>query len=155
MLADGRLPKYNQAQVQKPGEAIRIRLSVVRNSLTQSIAVQKLLLGYQQALMTHLSQVSVCHKHQTLVQQFARLLLLVLERQDDDTIEMTHELMARLLGVRRESVSNDARKLMQENILNYSRGKVHVVNPKHAGHARLRVPQHHPEQLPTVFSNYK
>ena len=120
----------NLAQVQKTGDAIRIRLSVVRNTLTQGIAVQKLFLGYLQALMTHMSQVSVCHKHHTLVQQLSRLLLLTLERQDGDNIEMTHELMANLLGVRRESVSTAARKLMKENVLEYSRGNICVVNQK-------------------------
>lgn len=118
----------NRAIVQKAGAAIRIRLSVVLNSFNQGNVVQRVFLRYAQTLMNQISQVSVCNRHHPLEQQLCRMLLLTLDRQDNKTIVLTHELMASMLGVRREGVTHAARRLMNENILHYSRGNITVLD---------------------------
>ena len=129
-LLMGALQTNNRAIVQKAGAAIRIRLSAVLNSFNQGNVVQKVLLRYAQTLMNQVSQVSVCNRHHSLEQQLCRMLLQTLDRQDSNTIVLTHELMANMLGVRREGVTHAARRLMNENILHYSRGNITVLNRK-------------------------
>lgn len=129
-LLMGAAQTNNRAIVQKAGSAIRIRLSVVLNSFNQGHSVQKIFLRYTYTLMNQISQVSVCNRHHTLEQQLCRMLLLTLDRQDNQTIVLTQELMASLLGVRREGVTHAAHRLMNENILHYSRGNVTVLDRK-------------------------
>lgn len=129
-LLMGAAQTNNRAIVQKAGSAIRIRLSVVLNSFNQGNVVQKVFLRYAQNLMNQVSQVSVCNRHHSLEQQLCRMLLLTLDRQDSNTIVLTHELMASLLGVRREGVTHAAHRLMNQNILHYSRGNITVLNRK-------------------------
>lgn len=114
--------------VQKAGAAIRLKLSVVLGSFNQGNPLQLLFLKYTQTLFTQIAQVSVCHRHHTLEQQLCRMLLLILERQDAHDIAMTHELMASQLGVRREGVTHAAKRLMNDNILSYSRGHITVLD---------------------------
>jgi CRP-like cAMP-binding protein len=129
-LLIGDTQSIHQTWVQKSGSAIRIRSNVILDSFRQNSAVQKLLLYSLRNFITHISQVSVCHKHHTLEQQLSRLFLLRLDRQDDNKIELTHELLSNLLGVRREGVSDAAHRLMKKNILSYSRGNITVLDPK-------------------------
>ncbi|PUE08271.1 Crp/Fnr family transcriptional regulator [Limnohabitans sp. T6-20] len=129
-LLMGAAQTNNRAIVQKAGSAMRIRLSVVLNSFNQGNAVQKVSLHYAQTLMNQISQVSVCNRHHTLEQQLCRMLLLTLDRQDSQTIVLTQELMASLLGVRREGVTHAAHRLMNQNILHYSRGNITVLDRK-------------------------
>jgi CRP-like cAMP-binding protein len=118
----------NTAIVQTAGQAVRIRSDVVVASVRQEPAVQQLLFFYAQALITQISQVSVCHRHHNVDQQLCRMLLLTLDRQDSNTLYMTQELIASLLGVRREGVTLAASKLMKEGIIDYSRGRITVPN---------------------------
>lgn len=126
----GSTQTIHRALVQKAGSFIRIRSNVVIDSFSQVNTVQKLILVYIRTLMTHMSQVSVCHKHHTLEQQLSRLLMLTLDRQNDNNIELTHEFLAILLGVRREGVTQAAHRLMTKNILTYNRGHITVLDPK-------------------------
>ena len=92
----------NRALVQKGGSAIRIKLHVVLDSMLAGHPVQALFLRYVRAFISHMTQVSVCHRHHTLEQQLSCMFLLTLDRQDDNDMAMTHEMLANLLGVRRE-----------------------------------------------------
>lgn len=127
-LLMGATHTHNRAVVQKAGAAIRLKLSVVLGSFNQGNSLQLLFLKYTQTLFTQIAQVSVCHRHHTLEQQLCRMLLLILERQDAHDIAMTHELMASQLGVRREGVTHAAKRLMNDNILSYSRGHITVLD---------------------------
>lgn len=132
-LLMGAAQTLNRAIVQKAGAALRLRLSVVLSSFNQGSAVQKILLRYTQTLFNQIAQGAVCHRHHTLEQQLCCMLLLTLDRQDSPTIVLTHELIASLLGVRREGVTQAARRLMTENLIHYSRGVITVID-----HAALK-----------------
>lgn len=125
-LLMGAAQTLNRAIVQKAGSALRLRLSVVLNSFNQGNAVQNILLRYTQTLFNQMAQGSVCHRHHSLEQQLCCMLLLTLDRQDDNTIVLTHELLASLLGVRREGVTQAAHRLMKQNLISYSRGNITV-----------------------------
>lgn len=125
-LLMGAAQTLNRAIVQKAGSAIRLRLSVVLGSFNQGNAVQNILLRYTQTLFNQMAQGSVCHRHHSLEQQLCCMLLLTLDRQDDNTIVLTHELLASLLGVRREGVTQAAHRLMKQNLISYSRGNITV-----------------------------
>jgi CRP-like cAMP-binding protein len=87
-----------------------------------------LLLQYIQALMTQISQTAVCNRHHSVNQQLCRWLLLSLDRLPDNNITMTHELIANMLGVRRESVTDAAKKLQHLGMINYHRGHITVLD---------------------------
>jgi CRP-like cAMP-binding protein len=127
-LLMGAAQTLNRAIVQKAGTALRLRLSVVLGSFNQGNAVQKVFLRYTQTLFNQMAQGSVCHRHHSLEQQLCCMLLLTLDRQDDNTIVLTHELLASLLGVRREGVTQAARRLMKEDLIHYSRGIITVLD---------------------------
>ena len=127
-LLMGAAQTLNRAIVQKAGSALRLRLSVVLGSFNEGSAVQKVLLQYTQTLFNQMAQGTVCQRHHTLEQQLCCMLLLTLDRQDSRTIVLTHELIASLLGVRREGVTQAARRLMKENIIRYRRGVITVID---------------------------
>ena len=127
-LLMGAAKTHNQAIVHKAGTAIRLRLSVLLHHFNHGSAVQKIFLRYAQTLFIQMSQNSVCHKHHSLEQQLSRMFLQTLDRQDGDAIALTHEAMADMLGVRREAVSQAAHRLMNANVITYSRGHITVLN---------------------------
>ena len=87
-----------------------------------------LLLSYTQALVTQMAQVAACNRHHTLNQQLCRWLLMSLDRLRGDKLVMTHELIANLLGVRREGVTEAAHKLQAAGLIRYARGHISVLN---------------------------
>lgn len=119
---------HNQAVVQTAGSAIRIRLSAVLNSFNDDTAVQRILLQFTQALFAQMGQATVCKKHHRTEEQLCRFLLSILDRHDRPSLQMTHEWMSQLLGVRREAVSLAAAKLMKDGLIRYSRGHIHVLD---------------------------
>ena len=119
---------HNQAIVQTSGQLIRIPLSVVIKSFNQGHEVQSIFWLFTRALITQMAQIAVCHRHHTLDQQLCRMLLLILKRIDGNTIVMTHEVIASLLGVRREGVTMAAQKLMQEGTIRYARGRITILD---------------------------
>ncbi|PUE11610.1 Crp/Fnr family transcriptional regulator [Limnohabitans sp. T6-5] len=128
-LLSGAAHSPNRAVVQIAGQAIRIRLSSVLASLQEEgMSLQKIFLRFNQVLITQMAQMAVCNRHHTLDQQLCRLLLLTLDRQDGNTINLTHEMIANMLGVRREGVTNAASRLMKEGGINYSRGRITVLD---------------------------
>lgn len=118
----------NQGIVQTTGQAIRLPVQVVLDAFSQGHEVQSIFWLFTRALITQMAQIAVCHRHHTLDQQLCRMLLLTLNRMDGDTIVMTHEVIASLLGVRREGVTMAAKKLMQEGIIRYARGRITVLD---------------------------
>lgn len=127
-LLMGAAHTHNRGVVQKAGTALRLRISVVLGSFNQGNPVQQLFLRYTQTLLTQIAQGSVCHRHHALEQQLCSMLLLMLDRQEGDSISLTHEAIANLLGVRREGVTQAAKRLMNDGILNYTRGRITVLN---------------------------
>jgi Mn-dependent DtxR family transcriptional regulator len=75
-----------------------------------------------------MAQIGVCHRHHTLDQQLCRMLLQTLQRMDSNTIVLTHEVLASLLGVRREGVTLAAKRLMREGVIRYARGRITVLD---------------------------
>ncbi|RYZ92289.1 MAG: helix-turn-helix domain-containing protein [Moraxellaceae bacterium] len=87
-----------------------------------------MLLRYTQSLMTQMSQTAVCNRHHSIDQQLCRWILLSLDRLSSNQVRMTHELIANMLGVRREGVSASASKLQKLGVIKYSRGCITVID---------------------------
>lgn len=119
---------HNRTIVQTAGQAVRIPLRVVLGSFGQDPEVRRIFLLYIQALITQMAQIGVCHRHHTLDQQLCRMLLQTLQRMDGDTIVLTHEVLASLLGVRREGVTLAAKRLMRDGTIRYARGRITVLD---------------------------
>lgn len=116
------------ALVQSAGKSYRIKASVIMKEFNKSGALMHLLLRYTQALITQTTQTAVCNRHHTIDQQFCRWLLLSLDRLDSNELVMTQELIANMLGVRREGVTEATHKIQAEGIINYSRGRIRVLD---------------------------
>jgi CRP-like cAMP-binding protein len=127
-LLSGASQAPNRAVVQIAGQAIRIRFSSVLQILQEGPSLQRILLRFNQALVTQMAQMAVCNRHHMLDQQLCRLLLLTLDRQDGNTLQLTHEMISNMLGVRREGVSNAASRLMKAGVINYTRGRITVLD---------------------------
>lgn len=118
----------SSTEVQCPGKAYRLSRSVLKREFALGGQLQKIALLYTQALFAQISQTAVCNQHHELEQQFCRWLLMTLDRLRKDYVVITHLLLAKLLGVRRESISVVAKKLQKDGIIAYSRGKITVMN---------------------------
>jgi CRP-like cAMP-binding protein len=114
--------------VQSEGWAYRLKGQLLKDEFTRGGEMQHLLLRYTQALLTQMAQTAVCNRHHSIDQQLCRWLLLSLDRLDSDELTMTQELIANMLGVRREGVTEAAGKLQQAGLIRYSRGHITVVN---------------------------
>jgi CRP-like cAMP-binding protein len=117
-----------RAVVQSAGFGFRLRAQVVKEEFNRAGAVLHLLLRYIQALITQMAQTAVCNRHHTLDQQLCRWLLLSLDRLPDNELVMTQELIANMLGVRREGVTEAATRLQQSGLIRYSRGRISVLD---------------------------
>lgn len=118
----------SRAVVQSAGQAIRLKAQILKDEFNQSGPVLHLLLRYTQALITQMSQTAVCNRHHTLDQQLCRWLLLSLDRLQGLDLVMTQELMANMLGVRREGVTESASKLQRAGLIRYTRGHISVLD---------------------------
>lgn len=118
----------NRAFIKSAGYAFRIKAAVLKEEFARGGALQGLLLRFTQALFTQMAHTVACNRHHTIVQQLCRWLLLSLDRLPSNKISMTQDLIANMLGVRRESVTEAARKLQDEGLIHYSRGQITVVN---------------------------
>ena len=117
----------SRAVVQSAGRGFRIEAQVVKDEFIK-MPVLHLLLRYTQALITQMAQTAACNRHHSLDQQLCRWLLLSLDRLQGDELVMTQELIANMLGVRREGVTESALKLQQAGLIRYSRGHITVIN---------------------------
>ena len=118
----------SRAVVQSAGYAYRLKGQLLKREFSRSVELQQLLLRYTQALLTQMAQTAVCNRHHTVDQQLCRWLLLSLDRLASNELTMTQELIANMLGVRREGVTEAAGKLQEIGLINYSRGRITVVN---------------------------
>lgn len=114
--------------IQSAGHAYRLRGDVVLQEFNQAGPVLHLLLRYTQALLTQMAQTAVCNRHHSLDQQLCRWLLLSLDRIDSRELSMTQELIANMLGVRRESVTEAAGHLQDAGLIRYHRGHITVLD---------------------------
>jgi CRP-like cAMP-binding protein len=117
-----------RAVIQSPGWAFRLRSQVFSYELERSTQAQRLLLRYTQARITQLSQTAACNRHHLLDQQLCRWLLLRLDRLPSNELFITQEMIANLLGVRREGVTAAAARLQKEGLIRYSRGRIMVLD---------------------------
>jgi CRP-like cAMP-binding protein len=118
----------NRAVVQSAGHGYRLRASLLRIETARNGALLRLLLRYTQALMTQMSQTAVCNRHHSIDQQLCRWLLLSLDRLNSQNLVMTQELIANMLGVRREGVTEAAGNLQQAKLIEYSRERITVID---------------------------
>ena len=118
----------SRAVVQSAGHGYRFRSSALKEEFGRSTAVLHLLLRYTQALITQMSQTAVCNRHHSLDQQLCRWLLLSLDRLRGSELVMTQELIANMLGVRREGVTEAALKLQRAGLIRYARGHIAVLD---------------------------
>jgi CRP-like cAMP-binding protein len=120
----------SRAVVQSAGHGFRLRAALMKVEFDRAGPVLHLLLRYTQALITQMSQTAVCNRHHSLDQQLCRWLLLSLDRSQDNELNMTQELIANMLGVRREGVTEGALKLQQAGLIRYARGHITVLDRK-------------------------
>ena len=118
----------SRAIVQSAGHAYRLIGQVLKDEFHRSGQMQLLLLRYTQALITQMAQTAVCNRHHSVEQQLCRWLLLSLDRLDSSHLTMTQELIANMLGVRREGVTEAAGRLQKLGMITYSRGQITVLD---------------------------
>jgi len=118
----------SRAVVQSAGHGYRLRASVLKSEFAQGGDLQHLLLRYTQALITQMAQTAVCNRHHSVEQQLCRWLLLSIDRLSSNELTMTQELIANMLGVRREGVTEAAGRLQAAGLIHYSRGKISVLD---------------------------
>jgi CRP-like cAMP-binding protein len=118
----------SRALVQSAGKGYRIPATTVKEEFDRSSAVLHLLLRYTQALITQMAQTAVCNRHHSVDQQLCRWLLLSLDRLAGAELVMTQELIANMLGVRREGVTEAALKLQAAGLIRYARGRIKVLD---------------------------
>jgi len=125
-MGGGSMP--NRAVVQSAGHAYRLRGPVIQQEFDRYGVLFRLLLRYTQALITQMAQTAVCNRHHSVDQQLCRWLLLSLDRLASDDLVMTQELIANMLGVRREGVTEAAGKLQHAGLIEYRRGHIKVLD---------------------------
>jgi CRP-like cAMP-binding protein len=118
----------SRAVVQSAGKAFRLNASLLKGEFNRSGALQHLLLRYTMAFLGLMAQTAVCNRHHTIDEQLCRWLLLSLDRLPSNKLRMTQELIANMLGVRREGVTEAAGKLQHAGLIDYSRGHITVLD---------------------------
>jgi len=118
----------SQAVVQSAGQGYRLRAQQVTSEVDRGGVVLQMLLRYTQALIAQVAQTAACNRYHSIDQLLCRRLMLGLERLPSDALIMTQELLASLLGVRREGVTAAALKLQQAGVIRYSRGRIDVLD---------------------------
>jgi CRP-like cAMP-binding protein len=125
-MGGGTMP--NRAVVQSAGGAFRMKAKVLQTEFAQGGTFQRLLLRYTQALITQISQTAVCNRLHSVEQQLCRWLLLSHDRLNTDELVMTQELIADMLGVRREGVTVAAGRLQDDGAISYVRGRIQILD---------------------------
>jgi CRP-like cAMP-binding protein len=118
----------SRAVVQSAGEGYRLKASTLKKVFALGGALQQLALRYTQALLTQMAQTAVCNRHHSLDQQLCRWLLLSMDRLSGNELNMTQELIANMLGVRREGVTEAAGNLQAAGLIQYRRGHITVLD---------------------------
>ena len=118
----------SRAVVQSAGHGYRMKAAVLKKEFELGGPLQHLLLRYTQALIAQMTQTAVCNRHHSVDQQLCRWLLLSLDRLPSNELKMTQELIANMLGVRREGVTEAAGHLQNDGLIHYSRGRITVLD---------------------------
>ena len=118
----------NQVEVDIPGEAFQLDVQTLKTEFQRGAELQKLLLRYVDALIMQASQLAVCGQYHSVDQRVCRILILAFDRMPTNTLAITQQRIARLLGVRRESVTAAARRLEAAGIIRSSRGRISLLN---------------------------
>jgi CRP-like cAMP-binding protein len=118
----------SRALVQSAGQAFELKGQALTKEFERHSDLQHLLLRYTQALITQMSQTAVCNRHHSVEQQLCRWLLLSLDRLSNNELTMTQELIANMLGVRREGVTEAAGRLQAQGLISYRRGHITVLD---------------------------
>ena len=118
----------SRAVVQSAGFGFRLSARVIKEEFEHAGPVMHMLLRYTQALITQMAQTAVCNRHHSLDQQLCRWLLLSMDRLQGNELLMTQELIANMLGVRREGVTEAALKLQRNGLIQYARGRITILN---------------------------
>lgn len=118
----------SRAVVQSAGSAYRLPAATLKEAFSQYPDIRMVMLRYTQALITQMSQTAVCNRHHTIEQQLCRWLLLSMDRLPTNELAMTQELIANMLGVRREGVTEAAGKLQRQGVIHYTRGHIRVLD---------------------------
>jgi len=118
----------SSAVVQTAGHAYRLPRHLLKNEFDRGGPLQRLLLRYTQALITQMAQTAVCNRHHSIEQQLCRWLLVTLDRVPSGQLVMTQELVASMLGVRREGITEAAGRLQQAGVIRYRRGHIAVLD---------------------------
>jgi CRP-like cAMP-binding protein len=146
----------SRAVVQSAGEGFRVRAQMMKEEFNRAGPVLHLFLRYTQALITQMAQTAVCNRHHSLDQQLCRWLLLSLDRLSNNELVMTQELIANMLGVRREGVTEGALKLQQDGLIRYARGRITVLDrsglEKRTCECYAVVKREYDRLLPTTFA---
>jgi CRP-like cAMP-binding protein len=128
----------SRSVVQSAGLALRLPAHLIKQEIGRAGAIQSMLLRYTQSLMAQVAQTAACNRYHSIDQLLCRRLLMGLDRQASDALMMTQELLANLLGVRREGVTAAALKLSRAGLISYSRGRIEVLDrallAERAGH---------------------
>ncbi len=125
-MGGGAMP--GRALVQSAGHAYRLHSEILKSEFARGGGLHEVLLRYTHALMAQISQTAVCYRHHTVEQQLCRWLLLSLDRLPSNQLDMTQELIANMLGVRREGVTEAAGRLQEAGLIRYSRGRITVLD---------------------------
>jgi CRP-like cAMP-binding protein len=118
----------SRAVVQSAGHGYRLKAQPLKQEFNRVGPVRPLLLRYTQALITQMAQTAVCNRHHSIEQQLCRWLLLSLDRLSSNSLIMTQELIANMLGVRREGVTEAAGRLQRAGLICHSRGRIEVLD---------------------------
>ncbi|CAA9892470.1 Crp/Fnr family transcriptional regulator [Candidatus Methylobacter favarea] len=127
-MGGGSMP--NQAVVQSAGQAYRLSAALVKQEFQRMGEFQRVILRYTMSLITQIAQTAACNRHHSVDQQLCRRLLLSLDRLPSDELVMTQEMIANMLGVRREGVTESAGKLQKAGLIAYRRGHIKVLDRK-------------------------
>jgi len=146
----------SRAVVQSAGQGVRLKAHAMKEEFNRAGPVLHLMLRYTQALITQMAQTAVCNRHHTLDQQLCRWLLLSLDRLSGNELIMTQELIANMLGVRREGVTECAIKLQEAGLIRYARGRITVLDrsalEKRSCECYAVVKREYDRLLPTVVA---
>jgi CRP-like cAMP-binding protein len=118
----------NRAVVQGDGNALALKADALHLEFSRGGDFQQLLLRYTQALITQISQTAVCNRLHTIEQRLCRWLLMTHDRTHSDELQMTHDFISHMLGVRREGVSHAAQNLQEKGLISYVRGHITIVD---------------------------
>lgn len=118
----------HETLVKSPGCAYRVKSQIIRNMFMSSVSARRIFLSYTQTLITQMAQTAVCNRHHLVIQQLSRMLLFISDRLPSNEIVMTQERIALMLGVRREGITEAAKILQDEGLIEHTRGHLKIID---------------------------